>query len=165
MTLEFYNFQKLPKNKPDNYYLSSDCSAILESATDIKYIIWICSLKFNFIMIYMDNGGEVILSLFSRRIQGQLLFGCRSVLQDSTYFFQVIHQINVTFNNTLTHNINSILDIAVCDTVDIFKCLSNVGVIDVLCNIICSYLSFTVPMHNFHSIIRDCEIVYEIFTK
>ncbi len=143
MTLELSNFKKLPKHKPKNYSVSTDCNIILESATDISYIIWACSINLEFIVIYTNNDGTIILNAFNTN-NGK--FSSWITMKLCDIYFQ---KINFMFNETLRHDIDSILDIAVSDITDVYKCLSNAGIIDVLCDIISSYLSFTVPMRNF----------------
>ncbi len=73
MTLELSDFQKLPKHKPKNYSISPECNYIIESATDINYIIWICSFGFQLIMIYINYDGRVFLSLSFKDITGKFL--------------------------------------------------------------------------------------------
>ncbi len=157
MTLEWFDFLKLPKHKPHNYSISSECHKIFNSVTDMKYIIWICSFKFEFAIIYINNDAQIIIGVFIKKNNG-LGAWRKYTLCDGIYAKSLVQRINIIFHQTIKYNVNSILDIAVCDTDDISKCLSDVGIIDVLSNIISSYLSFSVSMYNIQPTDTKCKI-------
>ncbi len=156
MSLEVSDFLKLPIHKPNNYYISPECNYILEHVIDIQYVIYICSLLDDeFIIIYMNNNGEVIFNIIITRDGVRLCRWYEYILKDNIHSPSLIRLIDGNCSNTsvvseIKYNINSISDID-SDIADISKCLSDVGIIDVLNNIISSYLLFTLSMYDCHS--------------
>ncbi len=156
MTLELSDFLKLPVHKPNNYYISSECNYILEHVSNIEYLIYICPLlDHEFIVIYMNNDGKVIFNIITTNNGVRLCRWSEYILNDNIHSPSFIRLIDGNCSNTsivsqIKYNINSISDID-SDIADISKCLSDVGIIDVLSNIISSYLLFTLYMYNCHS--------------
>ncbi len=150
MALELSDFLKLPKHKPNNYVIGPEYDTILDYLPDLNYIIWMCSLTDELLLIYMNNDAQVMFTIFIKMLNGRLNKCYKYTLRNDIYSDNCVKDINIIFHKTIKCNIDSILDIPV-NISNIKKCLHDVDIIDVLSNIISSYVPFGVSLYDIHS--------------